>query len=72
MLPLDGNISSISSQIDKHNQGFISKEQFRAVLEQSCGLNLTEEQFNSFIDHVPLDKRGQVRYPEFMAQFDTK
>ena len=64
--------ASIYSSLDEHRLGFISQEQFRGAIENSFDLHLTDEQFSSLIDHVPLTKQGHIRYPEFMAQFDTR
>jgi len=60
------------SSLDEHRQGFIKPEQFRGAIENAFDLHLTDEQFSSLLDHVPLNKHGEVRYPEFMAQFDTR
>ena len=33
---------------------------------------MTDSQFRAMLDGVPLDEDGNVKYSEFMAQFDTK
>ena len=33
---------------------------------------MDDEEFEIFMEQVPLDAEGNVRYPDFMAQFDTK
>jgi len=33
---------------------------------------MADDEFETFIEQVPLDEDGNVKYPEFMAQFDTK
>ena len=33
---------------------------------------MTDQQYRMLIDRVPLDEDGNVKYAEFMAQFDTK
>ena len=63
---------SIYSSLDEHRQGFITVDQFRGAIEHAFDLQLTDEQFLTLIDHVPLTKYGQVKYPEFMSQFDTR
>ena len=50
----------------------ISQEEFRAAIESRFNLSLSDSQFENFIDRVPLDEDGNVRYPEFMTQFDTR
>ncbi|ESO99600.1 hypothetical protein LOTGIDRAFT_238765 [Lottia gigantea] len=58
--------------IDKLGQDRISLEEFRAAVESRFNLELTDGQFDSFIDRLPLDEDGDVIYGEFMKQFDTK
>lgn len=33
---------------------------------------MDDDEFDAFLDQVPLNEDGDVKYPEFMAQFDTK
>ena len=35
-------------------------------------LEMSDDEFEAFLDQVPLNSDGDVKYPEFMAQFDTK
>lgn len=58
--------------IDKLETNVISQEEFRAAIESRFNLTLNDDQFDSFVDRVPLDEDGNVRYSEFMQQFDTK
>ena len=58
--------------MDQHKRGFITQDQFRAALENGFDVSLTDDQFLSFLDHVPLDKNGAIKYTNFMAQFDTR
>ena len=58
--------------IDKLETSVISQEEFRAAMESRFNLTLTQEQFDNFIDRVPLDEDGNVKYTEFMQQFDTR
>ena len=60
------------STLDQHKRGFITQDQFRAALENGFDVSLTDDQFSSFLDHVPLDKNGAIKYTDFMAQFDTR
>lgn len=41
-------------------------------MESRFNLTLTDEQFENFIDRIPLDEDGYVKYTEFMQQFDTR
>ena len=58
--------------IDKLGTNVISQEEFRAAIESRFNLTLTDSQFESFIDRIPLDEDGYVRYADFMQLFDTK
>jgi len=58
--------------IDKLETGEISQEEFRAAIESRFNLTLNEDQFECFVDRVPLDEDGNVKYSEFMQQFDTR
>ena len=60
------------SKIDKIGQDIISQEEFRAAIESRFNLEMTGQQYRMLIDRVPLDGDGNVKYAEFMAQFDTK
>lgn len=41
-------------------------------MESRFNLELTNEQFEAFLDRVPLDDEGNVQYARFMQQFDTR
>lgn len=58
--------------IDKLGTNVISQEEFRAAIESRFHLTLSDCQFESFIDRIPLDEDGYVRYADFMQLFDTK
>lgn len=60
------------STLDQHKRGWVTQDQFRAAIENGFDISLTDEQFNSFLDHVPLTKNGAIRFTDFMAQFDTR
>ena len=62
----------IFSKIDFGGTDRISQEEFRAAIESRFSFDMTDDQFGMFMDRVPLDDEGLVRYPEFMAQFDTQ
>ncbi|XP_077999318.1 EF-hand calcium-binding domain-containing protein 6-like [Glandiceps talaboti] len=59
-------------KIDKQHTDRISQEEFRAAIESRFEIEISDEEFQEFIDRVPLDDEGLVKYPVFMAQFDTK
>ena len=63
---------SVDSKIDKLGSDVVSQEEFRAAIESRFNLDMDEVQFTSLLDRVPLTDDGQVRYAEFMAQFDTR
>ena len=50
----------------------VSQEEFRAAIESRFNFELTDGQFDAFLDRVPLDEEGNVQYARFMQQFDTK
>lgn len=60
------------NKLDKYNQDVISQQEFRAAIESRFNLDLKDSEFDAFVEHLPLDEEGQVRYTEFMAQFDTR
>lgn len=59
-------------KIDKHHQDVISQQEFRAAIESRFQIEMSDDEFASFLEHVPLDEDGYVKYPEFMAQFDAR
>lgn len=34
-------------------------------------MEITDEEFELPLDRIPLDEDGNVRYPQFMARFDS-
>ena len=58
-------------KVDRNHNGCVSQEEFRAAIESRTGLELTDDQFSTFVDRLPLDIDGNVKYAEFMAQFDA-
>lgn len=58
--------------IDKLETNVISQEEFRAAMESRFNLTLTQDQFDGFVDRIPLDEDGNVKYTDFMQQFDTR
>nr|WQY91287.1 ddN-expressed EFCAB family member [Ciona robusta] len=59
-------------KIDKHQEDVISQQEFRAAIESRFQLEMNDDEFSHFLEQVPLNEDGAVKYPEFMAQFDTK
>ena len=60
------------SKIDRLGTDVISQEEFRAAIESRFNIEIADEQFKNLIDHIPLTNEGDVKYAEFMAQFDTR
>lgn len=58
--------------IDKLGMNVISQEEFRAAMESKFQFHLTDSQFAHFVDKLPLDEDGNVKYADFMQHFDTK
>ncbi|XP_074648527.1 EF-hand calcium-binding domain-containing protein 6-like [Tubulanus polymorphus] len=59
-------------QIDKFGTDVITQEEFRAAIESKFDLEMTDDEFRSFVDKVPLTDDGLVKYGDFMSLFDTK
>ena len=60
------------SKIDRIGLDVISQQEFRAAIESRFELEMSDEQFDALIDRVPIDADGNVKYADFMAQFDTR
>ncbi|XP_019390234.1 PREDICTED: EF-hand calcium-binding domain-containing protein 6 [Crocodylus porosus] len=58
-------------KIDKLEEEIISQQEFRAAIESRFGVEITDEEFALLLDRIPLDEDGNVRYPQFMAMFDS-
>lgn len=59
-------------RLDRFNLGYVSQEEFRAAMESRFGWELSDVQFDCMTEKLPLDEDGNVKYREFMKQFDTK
>ncbi|XP_078252932.1 EF-hand calcium-binding domain-containing protein 6 [Rhinoraja longicauda] len=59
-------------KIDKLEMNIISQQEFRAAIESRFGVEITDEEFELLIDRIPLDEDGNIRYPQFMALFDSR
>ncbi|XP_056416023.1 EF-hand calcium-binding domain-containing protein 6-like isoform X2 [Hyla sarda] len=59
-------------KIDKFKRNVISQQEFRAAIESRFGVEITDEDFELLLDRIPLDEDGNVRYPHFMAMFDSR
>ncbi|XP_044146300.1 EF-hand calcium-binding domain-containing protein 6-like isoform X1 [Bufo gargarizans] len=59
-------------KIDKFKRNVISQEEFRAAIESRFGVEITDEDLEQLLDRIPLDEDGNVRYPHFMAMFDSR
>ncbi|XP_056017223.1 EF-hand calcium-binding domain-containing protein 6-like isoform X8 [Ostrea edulis] len=58
--------------IDKLGLNVISQEEFRAAVESRFNFHLQDDQFDAFVDRLPLDEDGNIKYADFMQHFDTK
>ena len=65
-------VNVICSKIDRLGLDILSQEEFRAAIESKFGLEMTDDQFRAMLDRVPLDEEGNVKYADFMTQFDTR
>ena len=59
-------------KIDKLRLRVVSQQEFRAIIESRFNLGLSDAEFEAFLDRVPFDDEGNVKYHDFMGQFDTK
>ncbi|XP_067932216.1 EF-hand calcium-binding domain-containing protein 6-like [Watersipora subatra] len=59
-------------KIDRLGTDVISQEEFRAAIESRFNVEMSDEQFRVLIDNIPITNEGDVKYAEFMAQFDTR
>ncbi|XP_053556230.1 EF-hand calcium-binding domain-containing protein 6-like [Bombina bombina] len=59
-------------KIDKYNRNVVSQQEFRAAIESRFGVEITDEDFEQLLDRMPLDEDGNVKYPHFMAMFDSR
>jgi Ca2+-binding EF-hand superfamily protein len=50
----------------------VSQEQFRAAIECRFELGMSDEEWEKFLNTVPMDSEGKVQYVQFMSRFDTK
>ncbi|CAH8633597.1 unnamed protein product [Schistosoma rodhaini] len=57
---------------DLQRSGTVSPENFRIILFNHYGYEFTKESFNEFLNLLPLDMNGNVKYAEFMRQFNLK
>ena len=60
------------SKIDKLRTNVISQQEFRAVITSRFNVEMSDEEYTMFVDRLPLDEEGNVKYAEFMADFDTR
>ncbi|CAH8864547.1 unnamed protein product [Trichobilharzia szidati] len=57
---------------DPNRSGIVSPSNFRIILFNHYGYEFSDEKFKEFLDHLPLDLDGNIKYAEFMRQFDSK
>ncbi|XP_065110627.1 EF-hand calcium-binding domain-containing protein 6 isoform X2 [Paramisgurnus dabryanus] len=70
----DENISCVStlSAIEAKLTRLFQSEYLSLLQTFQFGLEISEPQFEQLLDRLPLDHRGNVQYPIFMATFDTR
>ncbi|XP_043920865.1 EF-hand calcium-binding domain-containing protein 6-like [Protopterus annectens] len=59
-------------KIDKLERNVISQQEFQAAIESRFGVEISDEEFELLLDRIPLDEDGNVKYPQFMAMFDSR
>jgi len=62
-------MSDFFEMVDKHNRGYISREDFKDVFTNIGGLKLNESELNSFIDNFWRDKTAGIDYKGFLRIF---
>lgn len=62
----------VDRRVDRRQRGCVSQEEFRAAIESRTGVEMAEEHFQALVDRLPLDEDGNVKYADFMAQFDVR
>jgi Ca2+-binding EF-hand superfamily protein len=58
-------------KLDRAKVNTINKREFRATIESSFGIELSDQDFEDFMKSVPTDGPNKVLYLEFMTKFDT-
>ncbi|CAH8542331.1 unnamed protein product [Schistosoma turkestanicum] len=66
------NLLNTFRNFDLQRTGIVSPENFRIILFNHYGYEFTKENFNEFLNLLPLDFNGNVKYAEFMRQFNFK
>ncbi|KAM9663084.1 uncharacterized protein ACIBXB_016656 isoform 1-T1 [Morphnus guianensis] len=61
----------LGKKTDKFKRKVINQREFQAATECRFGVEITDEEFELLLDRIPLDEDGNVRYPQFMARFDS-
>ncbi|VDP98492.1 unnamed protein product [Trichobilharzia regenti] len=56
---------------DPNRSGIVSPSNFRIILFNHYGYEFSDEKFKEFLDYLPLDLDGNIKYAEFMRQFDS-
>ncbi|XP_063818696.1 EF-hand calcium-binding domain-containing protein 6-like [Pseudophryne corroboree] len=56
---------------DTYKVNVISQQDFRSILERRYCMKVTDEEFSYLLEKFPRDHHGGIRYPEFMAKFDS-
>ncbi|KAI3379797.1 hypothetical protein SNEBB_011040 [Seison nebaliae] len=56
---------------DRQVNGSIRVMQFREIIEDKLGIKFTDEEFEEYLQNVPLTNSGQVKYGDWLSQFDS-
>ena len=57
---------------DKNQVGFITKDDFRKILQNKISSNITEEEVNKIMEKTDNDGDGQIDFEEFLKAFSYK
>ena len=54
---------------DKEKKGYITRDEFKTVLENKVSSNITQEEVNKMMDQADKDGDGQIDFEEFLKAF---
>ena len=54
---------------DKDGNGFITRDEFRNVVEDKYQTKMMPDQINAIMNQVDIDQSGQIEYDEFLKAF---
>ena len=65
------NVHDAFTTVDNNRNGFITKEEFRSILEEA-GIFVTEKDLCLILDRYDKQSKGRVTYSEFMEELLPK